>query len=750
MAKAKVALDHTRISAVVSHGGRGRTRGNASTYVRLLQDCCKRRGLKEGKRVHELIIRDGLEGGRSIGNLLVSLYGKCGDVAAAQRAFDGIRVSDRNVVSWSAMISAYAQNGCSKAALTLFEQMQVEGIPPNKVTFLSILRACCTSETLEQGKLLHALISDCGLESDMAVVNALLNMYCKCSSVERARWVFDKMSSKDVVSWTTMMSAYAQNRDEKAALGLFRQMQREGVKPNIVTFLALLDACTGPEALAVGKLIHAQVAEHGFESDVALSTHLLNMYGKCGSLPDAYSVFQKMTLRNVVTWSSMIGVYSQHGHRASALGLFHQMQWEGLVPDKVVLLSILDMCDAPVFLEEAYAQNGHSRRALGVFEQMLQQGMKPTKVTFVSVIDACASLAFLAEGQQIHAHVAECMLEAEVSVANALVHMYGKCGSLEYAVMIFDRMVDRDCVTWNTIISAYAQYGKGRLALQVCGLMQWEEVKTDGVTFVSVLIACSHVGLVNEGFHYLDSIIADPDFTPSVQHYACMIDILGRAGQLENCEKFISEMPFQDDPVIWRTLLGACRVHGDVGRAKYAAERLIELDPLDSAPYIVLSNICASNGSWQEEEKLRTAMVDRHVKKHLGRSSIQVKGVVHEFGVTDKSHPRTKEIYTELDRLGLLIKQEGYVPDMKLVLHDVVDEKDHMLFAHSEKLAIAFGLISTPSGTPLFIIKNLRICSDCHSAIKFISKSVGRQIIVGDGNRFHQFKKGACSCGDYW
>lgn len=315
----------------------------------------------------------------------------------------------------------------------------------------------------------------------------------------------------------------------------------------------------------------------------------------------------------------------------------------------------------------------------------------------------------------------------------------------------FDIITERDVVAWTAMIVGHAQHGEGDKALELFEQMQSEGIKPNHITFVGVLSACSHVGLINEGWQYFEFMNRDHSIVPTVDHYACMVDILGRAGRQDEAENLINQMPFKPNALVWRTLLGTCRIHGKMELGKRAAERILELEPDDDATYVLLSNMNASVGDWDNVTKIRKMMTERGIKKKVGQSWTVVKNRVHTFVACDKSHPQTDVIYAKLDELRKEMKKVGYVPDTNFVLHDVEEEqKEHLVFHHSEKLAIAFGLISTPSGSSIVIFKNLRICGDCHTAIKFISEIVTREIVVRDANRFHHFKGGFCSCNDYW
>jgi pentatricopeptide repeat protein len=335
---------------------------------------------------------------------------------------------------------------------------------------------------------------------------------------------------------------------------------------------------------------------------------------------------------------------------------------------------------------------------------------------------------------------------------STLISSYGKCGSLQHAIDVFEEMknIEKNVITWNAMIAVYGQHGCGYEALKLFHKMQQEGVKPNKETLVCILNACSHSGLVAEALELFHSMEEQYDIVPANEHYNCMIDAFGRAGQLDEAEKLINEM-VNPDAITWKTLLGACRKYNDVERAERVAEYCLKLDQRDSSVYVLLSNIYAANKQFDNSTKIRELMQKHGVKKIPGMCWIEVNGKIHTFIVHDESHENAKEIYAELDKLFKEMKKAGYIPDTNFALHDVTDEeKEQHLCFHSEKLAIAFGLLKTPPTTPIVVIKNLRVCGDCHTATKIISKIRKHEIIVRDANRFHHFKDGQCSCGDYF
>eukprot|EP01018_Ginkgo_biloba_P007732 Gb_21237 [translate_table: standard] len=585
--------------------------------------------------------------------------------------------------------------------------LNVTNQPVDSSTYDSLLQGCLNNKALPQGKLVHANVIQTGFKcQNVSLGNKFATMYAKYGSLVDARRIFNQMLERDVCSWTVMIAAYSRHGLAEEALRLFHQMQQTGIQPNQHTFASVLPACAKLAALEQGMEIHEDIIKRRFQFNVIVESAIVDMYAKCGSIEKARELFDKMPQRNAVSWNTMIAGYAQNGQSVEALRLFRWMQ-----------LAVV----------------------------------KPDLKTFASVLQACANLAALEQGMEIHEDIITSGFDSDVVLESALVDMYAKCGNLERARDVFDKMHQRDVVSWNTMIAGYALHGCGKEALKLFEQMQHSGVNPNHVTLVCVLSACCHGGLVDEGRQYFDCMSQYYHITPAMKHYVCMVDLLGRAGRLDEAQDFINKMPFKPNATVWRCLLGACRVHNNIELGERVAELLFELDPKNDAPYVQLSNIYAAAGRWDGTANVRRMMKDRRVKKAPGCSWIEVNKEVHAFLVGDRSHPQTEDIYAMVERLSTEMKAAGYVPDTRFVLHDVEEEqKEQILFYHSERLAIAFGLINTTPGTSIRVIKNLRMCGDCHSASKFISKIVEREIVVRDANRYHHFKDGQCSCGEYW
>jgi len=781
------------------------TTSDRFTFVPLLNACASVRALEEGRQAHEQIIQSGCEADVFVGCSLVNMYAKCGSMEDAQRVFN--EMPSRDAFTWAAMILGHVKCGQGEKALELFRQMQQEGVQPNSFAFVGVVNACANLVALEEGRCAHEEIIQSGWDSNVFVGTSLVNMYAKCGSMEDAHRVFNKMSSRNVVTWTAMILGHVKCGQGQKALELFRQMQQEGVRPDSFTFVAVLNACASTVAIEEGRSAHKQIIQAGWDSDVIVGNSLVDMYAKCGSMDDAWRVFSKMPSRDVVTWTTMISGHVTCGEGQKALELFRQMQQEGLQPDSFTFVAVLNACASIVAIEEGRSAHeqiiqggwdsnvfvanclvdmyakcgsmedahrvfnkmasrdvvtwnamllghvtcGEGQKALELFRKMQQEGVQPDSFTFVAVLNACASVIAIEEGRSAHEQIIQSGWDSHVKVGNCLVDMYAKCGSMEDAWTVFNKMASRDVVSWSAILGGCAMHGHGKEALKHFEQMCEEGVQPDDITFVCLLSACSHAGLVDEGMRCYASMSTVYRISAKLEHYTCMIDLLGRAGHLQEAENMIKAMPYKPHANAWKALLGACRIHGNVEMGERVAKQIVELDPENASGYVLLSNIYAAAGNRHLCEKVEQRRKERGVKKKPGRTWIEVNNQVHTFVVDDQHHPQMIEIHAELNRLSGLMRDLGYVPHTKLVLHDVEEEeKGFQLCHHSEKLPIAFGLINTAPGSPLRIRKNLRVCEDCHSSTKFISKIVGRAIMVRDANRFHHFEDGVCSCMDYW
>ncbi|XVF72072.1 hypothetical protein PTKIN_Ptkin12aG0092000 [Pterospermum kingtungense] len=651
------------------------------------------------------------------------------------RFSSSLRYLSTNVACESASdFTNLCSKGLAKQAFHRFHP-QIWADPP---LFSHLIQSCIPQNSPFLGKQLHSLVITSGSSKDRFISNHLLNMYCKFGNLEAAlslynvmlwkknimscnilikghlqvgdlegaRNLFDEMPARNVATWNAVVAGYIQSEFNEEGLWLFRKMHVSGFTPDDFTLSSVLRGCAGLKALFVGRQVHSCVMKCGFEFHLIVGSSLAHMYMKCGSLGEGEKVIKSMPIRNSVAWNTLIAGNSQNGQSESVLDLYNMMKMAGFRPDKI---------------------------------------------TFVSVLSACSDLATLEQGQQIHADVIKTGASSVVGVISSLISTYSRCGCLEDSIKVFLECEEADLVSWSSMIAAYGFHGRGVEAVKLFEQMEQQELEPNEVTFLSLLYACSHSGLKNKGLEFFNLMTEKYGIKPSVQHYTCIVDLLGRSGCLDEAEAMIRSMPVKEDAIVWKTLLSACKIHKNTDMAKRIAEEVLKLDPQDSASYVLLANIHASAKKWQDVSEVRKAMRDRQVKKEPGVSWLEIKHQVHQFCVSDKVHPEAEKIDLYLKELTTEMKVHGYVPDTGSVLHDMDnEEKEYSLCHHSEKMAIAYALMNTPASAPIRVMKNLRICSDCHVAIKIISEIKNRKIIVRDASRFHHFKDGKCSCRDYW
>ncbi|KAA8522179.1 hypothetical protein F0562_012852 [Nyssa sinensis] len=596
-----------------------------------------------------------------------------------------------DVISSNKMIANYIRSGDLDSALRVFESMTVR----TTITWNSLL----AGYSKRPGKVKEARqLFDRIPEPDTVSYNTMLSCYLHNFDIEAARIFFDRMLVKDTASWNTMISGFSQNRMMSEAKELFSVMPEK----NIVSWNAMISG-----------------------------------YVESGDLDSAVELFRVAPVKSVIAWTAMITGHMKFGKAELAEKIFKEMPMKNLVTWNAMIAGYVENCQA---------EDG-----LKLFRMMVELGVRPNPSSLSSVLLGCSNLSALKLGKQVHQLMCKCPLYLDTTVGTSLMSMYCKCGVLEDAWKLFLEMPRRDVVTWNAMISGYAQHGAGEKALNLFDEMRNNRLKPDWITFVGVLSACNHAGLVHVGVRYFDSMVKDYEVEAKPEHYTCMVDLLGRAGRLLEAVDLINKMPFKPHSAIFGTLLGACRIHKNLDVAEFAANKLLNLDPVSAAGYVQLANVYAAMNKWDHVARVRQSMKDNEVVKTPGYSWIEVNSEVHEFRSSDRVHPELASIHEKLNELETKMKLAGYAPHLEFALHDVGEEqKEQLLLWHSEKLAIAFGLMRIPLGTPIRVFKNLRICGDCHCATKYMSAVEGREIIVRDTTRFHHFKDGICSCGDYW
>lgn len=671
-----------------------------SFYASLIDNSTHKNHLNQ---IHAQLLVSGSQDDRLLITKLINASVAFGGIRYAHNIFDEFR--DPDVFLWNSIIRGYSRHNMFGDAIEMYLRMQVARVSPDRFTFPSVLKACCGLPALRMGCRVHGQIFRHGFESDVFVQNALVALYAKCGQIGPARVVFDGVCDRTVVSWTSIISGYAQNGEPMEALRIFSQMRQSNLKPDWIALVSVLRAYTDVDDLIQGKSVHGCVIKMGLEDEPDLLISLTAMYAKCGQVTVARSFFHQMEMPSLTLWNAMIS---------------------------------------------GYAKNGYGEEAVGLFREMISKKIRIDSITLTSAILACAQVGSLELARWMDDYIMRSEYRNDVFVNTALIDMYAKCGSVDLARIVFDRTLDKDVVVWSAMIMGYGLHGRGREAIDLYYAMKQHGVCPNDVTFVGLLTACNHSGLLEEGWELFHRM-RDYGIEPRHQHYACVVDLLGRSGNLERAYDFIMKMPIEPGVSVWGALLSACKIYRHVALGEYAAEQLFTLDPYNTGHYVQLSNLYASARLWDGVGKVRVLMKEKGLSKDLGYSLIEINGKLQAFLVGDKSHPRHKEISEEVERLEKRLKEAGFVPHTESVLHDLnYEETEETLCNHSERIAIAFGLISTPPGTTLRITKNLRACVNCHSATKFISKLVNREIVVRDATRFHHFKDGFCSCGDYW
>ncbi|KAF5744844.1 pentatricopeptide repeat-containing protein [Tripterygium wilfordii] len=604
-------------------------------------------------------------------------------------------------------------------------------------------------------------------------ISRLVNSCCLHGALDYASSIFHRIEDPNPFIFFTLIKGFYGSSNPLQCLILYAHMLSSSKSLDGVEFSlpSVLKVCAELGALKEAMQIYGQILKNHWQADSYVSNSVVRMFLEIGEIELARRVFDRMSKRDLISWNSMITGYVRAGEIDLAHEIFDMMPERDLVSCNAMIdgygkdarcelaeevFGMMNEKDVVTWTSmiSAYVRSHRPREALVKFREMLRVGVKPDAPAIVSVLSAIADLGFVEEGKWLHSYICTNKIKLTSGfVGSALIDMYAKCGYIEDAYDVFRSLYHRRNIgDWNSMISGLAMHGLGQEAIEVFLDLERMEISPDDITFLGLLSACSHAGLVNEGQFYFKIMQEKYKIIPKIQHYGCLIDLYGRVGRFEDTLATIHHMPMEADVLAWKAILSASVKHGNVAIGETAALKVIELTPADSSCYILLSNIYAKSGRWDDVENVRLMMKKRGMKKVPGCSSIFVNGKVHEFimgktmdvnyggGVLSK----TKEMVS-------LLKKEGYEPDLTQVLRDVgEDEKERLLSFHSEKMALAFGLIKKANSAPIQIVKNLRICCDCHSFMKLASRIYNRRLIVRDQNRFHHFKDGICSCNDYW
>ncbi|CAN4094924.1 unnamed protein product [Withania somnifera] len=584
---------------------------DAVSYTTILSHCTNEEEFGFGIQLHSLVVRVGLENDVFVGNALVTMYSKRGCIGESERVFLEMRCKD--LVSWNALLSGYAQEGSySGEATEGFREMMREGVKPDHVSFTSVVSACGQEKSLELAKQIHGLVIKMAHGTHVSVCNVLISLYYKCDMTGDANKVFQSMTEHNVVSWTTMLSMNDEN-----AVSIFNGMRRDGVYPNHVTFVGLIHSITVENLLREGQMVHGVCLRTNFFSELNVANSFITMYAKFGLMGDVLKVFEELDHRDIISWNALIA---------------------------------------------GYAQNGMSREALQTFLSASME-LPPNEYTFGSVLSAVASseCISLKHGQQCHACLIRRGFNSNSIVSGALLDMYAKRGSISESQGVFDEITDRSQVSWTAIISAHSRHGDYESVMALFEEMKKKGVNPDSITFLSLLTACGRKGMVDMGVDVFNSMVKDYSIEPSSEHYACMVDMLGRAGRLNEAEFFLAQIPGGPGLSVLQSLLGACRIYGNVDMATRVSNTLIALEPEESGSYVLMSNLFAEKGQWEKVANIRKGMRDKGVKKEIGFSWVDVGSLeyslsLHGFSSDDKSHPQTEEIYQMAEWIGSELK----------------------------------------------------------------------------------------------
>ncbi|OVA17696.1 Pentatricopeptide repeat [Macleaya cordata] len=681
------------------------------------------RCLKQAKQIHGLAIVSGFGYDKFVGTALVDMYANFGGLGYGRFIFD--RVKEKDVVCWNTMIKGYAQMELFEEAFELLNLMQINGINPNKTTWDCIIPQYLQSESstrvvlnlinqlekvglrldempleqmyehindIQQVKELHSYLGRGGYITDSGVASSLIQMYSKFAEVEAAQQIFDCIGKKKLDCWNSIIACYSNNRCTDKALKLFELMLNDDIEPDLQSWNTLisglidvgdfdsalemfsklkwtkqnLDPTTVDVLLPlirritcsmVGKQLHNIFLRNQYEMSRFVCTAFINMYGNCQEVAYAIKLFESMDSKDLVSWNAIISSLANNGFLNEASKTFHEMKMAGIAGNIITWTALVS----------GYAQHGEIDESLKHFRKLQMEGLKPNSITISSILPACAQSATLSHGKSIYGYITRSGLGFEdLFVMNALMDMFVKCGSMDYAERVFRRLSQRDIISWNTMIQGFGIHGKARTALSYFDQMLAEGVDPDSVTFIGVLSACSHGGLVEEGWKQFNSMESKYGEIPSGKHYSCMVDLLGRAGNFEDVKNFIVQMPLQPTASLWGALLSACKTHKNVEMAEFAAGHLMELQPKNPGNYVILSNIYAAAGRWKDVDRLRKVMVDNGIKKLPGSSWVEIGNCIYAFSVEDQVNQNMEEISRTLQDLATVMIEEGYDPKIEM------------------------------------------------------------------------------------
>ncbi|KAG7573523.1 DYW domain [Arabidopsis suecica] len=579
-------------------------------------------------------------------------------------------------------------------------------VAANSAAYEAIVRAGPRVKQLQQ---VHAHLIVTGYGRSRSLLTKLITLACSARAIAYTHLLFLSVPLPDDFLFNSVIKSTSKLRLPLHCVAYYRRMISSNVSPSNYTFTSVIKSCADLSALRIGKGVHCHAVVSGFGLDTYVQAAFVTFYSKCGDMEAARQVFDRMPEKSVVAWNSLVS---------------------------------------------GFEQNGLAEDAIRVFYQMRESVFEPDSATFVSLLSACAQTGAISLGSWVHQYIVSEGLDLNVKLGTALINLYSRCGDVGKAWEVFDKMKETNVAAWTAMISAYGTHGYGKQAVDLFNKMEDDcGPIPNNVTFVAVLSACAHAGLVEDGRSVYKRMTESYRLIPGVEHHVCMVDMFGRAGFLDEAYKFIHQLDATGKataPALWTAMLGACKMHRNYDLGVEIAKRLIALEPENPGHHVMLSNIYALSGKTDEVSHIRDGMMRNNLRKQVGYSIIEVENKTYLFSMGDESHQETGEIYRYLETLISRCKEIGYAPVSEEVMHQVEEEeKEFALRYHSEKLAVAFGLLKTVD-VAITVVKNLRICEDCHSAFKYISIVSNRHIIVRDKLRFHHFQNGSCSCLDYW
>ncbi|KAF8657661.1 hypothetical protein HU200_059814 [Digitaria exilis] len=582
--------------------------------------------IRHAEALHAFAVRSSAMSSVFVSTALVDAYAKAGGLDLALKVFD--EMPCKNVVSWTTLVASLARAGRRHDALRRFAEMRASGVACDSHAYAAALTACAEARLLPRGREVHALCAKLGLDATPYVANTLATLYARCGDVDCALAAVSCMGSRDVAAWTTLISSFVQTGRAREAIEAFIRMLRDessnSASPNKYTFSAVIAACANTERVYLGEQLHAQAARRGISHSRSVANSLVKLYARCGRLSASDAVFQESFVKDVVSWSAIISGYAQEGLAEETFALFSEMRHHKSCP-------------------------------------------RPNEFTLASLLSLCASAAALDAGRQLHALALAAGLEHHAMVRSALVDMYGKSGSMSDADAVFSHRTKDDVISWTAIIVGHAQHGHSKEALELFEEMCCVGLKPDHVTFIGVLTACSHAGEVELGLRYLDAMSKRYGVEPAKEHYGCVVDLLGRAGRINEAEELIGKIAADErDGVVWTSLLRACAARGVEETGKKAAERVMEAEPWGSGAHVAMANLYASKGQWLESAQERHLMKQKGVVKGAGWSSVEVGGDDRGVGVFvsgDRTNHQGNAIYVMLDLVYYGAGMVRHIPD---------------------------------------------------------------------------------------